>query len=80
MSKDFNCKWYRDLYSIPIVNDTEIYIRNFMVSYNIPISSAYAHYSIFKEDLILGISKFQTSVNVRGISLTKLHLHIWNAN
>ena len=45
---------------VPNVNDTEIYIQNFMVSCNIIISSAYAHYSIFKEDrLDFGISKFQ---------------------
>ena len=32
---------------VPNVNDTEIYIQNFMESYSI-ISPAYAHYNIFK--------------------------------
>ena len=66
---------------VPNVNGTKSYIRNFMVSYNILISSVYALYSIFKEEIPdFRYNKVSTSVNLQEITLTKFRLYVLNAN
>ena len=56
---------------VPNVNDTESFILNFMVSYNIFISCTYALYSIFKDEMPdFRYNKVSTSANVRELTST----------